>query len=223
MKISPAMEAMRKTQEDQERLYGGLSKEVLSQIENDSVLRSAQIPKLDISRIQIPKYEETPAGQAAGRAAIAGEESARQLREVAGLAGQMAEQMGKLQTVFLTDVLPQWFKNLENGSDATNKTLSQAERSLFWAKWALLASVVVSVVMTSWQVWIAHEYKIENDIQQNTSESLLRQHLIASQELNKQLVADSNRFKEELTKLRRSDGSPKASAFIKPKGEKISP
>jgi hypothetical protein len=101
---------------------------------------------------------------------------------------KMGEQMAALQTVFLSEVLPEWFRNLEDGARATNTTLRQAESSLFWAKWALVASVVLSVLMTGWQVWLAREYKLENDKQQESSELLMRQQLAAVRELNVQLT-----------------------------------
>lgn len=142
---------------------------------------------VDIEPFRPPKFEETAAGRTAARAASASEESAKQLSEVAGLMGTMAEQMAALQTVFLSEVLPQWFQNLEDGANATRTTLRQTESSLFWAKWALVASVVVSIVMTGWQVWLAREYKLENDKQQENTELLLRQQLKAAQDLNIQL------------------------------------
>lgn len=134
-----------------------------------------------------PAFEETTAGRTAARAASASEESARQLAEVAGLMGKMADDMAALQTAFLGEVLPEWFRNLEEGANTTNTTLRQAESSLFWAKWALVASVVVSVLMTGWQVWLAREYKLENDKQQESTELLMRQQLKAMQDLNSQL------------------------------------
>jgi hypothetical protein len=141
----------------------------------------------DIKPFRPPKFEETAAGRTAARAATASEESAKQLSEVAGLIGTMAEQMAALQTTFLSEVLPQWFQNLEDGADATRTTLRQAQSSLFWAKWALVASVVVSILMTGWQVWIAREYKLEDDKQQENIELILKQQLKATQDLNIQL------------------------------------
>ncbi|MDP3392017.1 MAG: hypothetical protein Q8Q40_02645 [Methylococcaceae bacterium] len=196
--ISSAVESMRKNFENQENLYkSGITKSIRSQLETDSVAKEARIHELFIPPpIHFPKLEETPVG----RAAIASEESARQLREVAGLVGQMAEKLGSLHTVFLTDVLPQWVNNLENSSQATNQTLNQAERSLVWAKRALFASVVLTI----FQLYIAREYKLENDTQQKTSESLMRQQLEAFHDNNKQLAADSKRLQEEFLKLSQS-------------------
>ena len=149
-------------------------------------LDSVRIPNLEA--IRPLRFEDSAAGRTAARSASASEESARQLAEVAGLMAKMGEQMAALQTVFLSEVLPEWFRNLEDGARATNTTLRQAESSLFWAKWALVASVVLSVLMTGWQVWLAREYKLENDKQQESSELLMRQQLAAVRELNVQLT-----------------------------------
>jgi hypothetical protein len=148
----------------------------------------------------MPKIEETPMG----RAAIASEDSATQLREVAGLVGDMADKLANLHTVFLTEVIPQWVDSLEENSDAMKTTLSQAETSLFWAKWALIASVVVTIAMTVWQNSIASDYKLDNDKQQTDAVLIMKEQLKASQELNKQLKTDAVQLKEELVKLQQS-------------------
>lgn len=153
----------------------------------DAIVSPTRPLMADVTPFRPPKFEETPVGRTAARAAMASEESAKQLTEVAGLMGTMAEQMAGLQTLFLSEVLPQWVQNLEDGANATRTTLRQAESSLSWAKWALVASVVVSVLMTGWQVWLAREYKLENDRQQENTELLLRQQLKAAQDLNTQL------------------------------------
>ena len=132
------------------------------------------------------------------------------------MVGQMASQMEKLQTMFLTEVLPEWHTNLEGSAKSASTALVQAERSLFWAKWALIASVVVTVLMTVWQVWIAHDYNLENDIQQNTSELLMRQQLAASQELNKQLAGESKLLREELVDFKQSVGTLQVEKLTKP-------
>lgn len=88
-----------------------------------------------------------------------------------------------------------------------------------------MASVILTVLITGWQLWIGGGYKLENDAQQNTSESLMRQQLVAPQELNEQLAVDSIRLKEGLAKPNRfveSLQAPKASESTKPKVEKVS-
>jgi len=187
---SSAVEAMRQAQEQN----GSFLRAALGAgTPNASALPSVDsVRALNFEAFIPPKFEDTVAGRTAARAASASEESARQLGEVAGLMGTMAEHMAALQTAFLSEVLPEWFRNLEEGATTTRTTLQQAESSLFWAKWALIASVVVSVLMTGWQVWLAREYKLENDKQQESTELLMRQQLAAIQELNKQLATKQN-------------------------------
>lgn len=192
LKFSPAVEALYKAQSDQERMFGDLTKGLHT--ESDKRIDYEPVPLRNL----IPKFEETPAG----RAALAGEESARQLREVAGLVGDMAEKLGKLHTVFLTEVMPQWTENLKQASEATNVTLNQAEHSLVWAKRGIFASIVVTIVMTGWQIWVAHDYQSDNDAQQKITESLLKQQIQAVQETNKQLAENSRLLKEELSKMK---------------------
>lgn len=199
LKMSPALDSITNSTASLGSLCASSLSKNTSQFVRDNLEKKSEVIEL-YHRPIIPKLEQTPAG----RAAIASEESARQLREVAGLVGQMAEQLGKLHTVFLTEVVPQWVNDLEASSQTTNKTLNQAERSLFWAKWALIASVIVTVLMTGWQLYVAREYKLENDGQQKTSELLMRQQLEAVQEHNKRLAADSNKLQEELVKLNQS-------------------
>ncbi|MDP1766228.1 MAG: hypothetical protein Q8K83_04930 [Methylotenera sp.] len=206
LKLSPAVEAYRKLQEDNDRLLGGMAhKDLLAQA---NILETPQHRMPELYR---PKFEETPIG----RAAIASEDSATQLREVAGLVGDMADKLATLHTVFLTEVIPQWVDSLEKNSGAMRITLSQTEKSLFWAKWALIASVVVTILMTVWQIWIVREYKLENDKQQTTSVLIMKEQLKASQELNKQLKTDAMQLKEELVKLQQSVGTLNATQSAK--------
>jgi hypothetical protein len=199
-----------------ERINAGLPKGSFSDSEKLALFAEPSISKLDMTHLRPPPFEETAAGQAAARAANASEGAVRQLGEVTGLVGQMASQMEKLQTMFLTEVLPEWHTNLEGSAKSASTALVQAERSLFWAKWALIASVVVTVLMTVWQVWIAHDYNLENDIQQNTSELLMRQQLAASQELNKQLAGESKLLREELVDFKQSVGTLQVEKLTKP-------
>ena len=166
-----------------------------------------EMPEPRIPKLYMPKFEETPIG----RATIASEDSATQLRQVAGLVGDMADKLANLHTVFLTEVIPQWVKSLEENAGAMQQSLSNAEdnltnaeENLKWAKWALIASVVVTILMTIWQIWIAREYKLENDKQQTASVLIMKEQLKASQELNKQLKTDAVQLKEELVKLQQS-------------------
>lgn len=185
-----ASETLRKFQEDRDRFASSKPIDLLSEIDKGPPFVSPIASERLLRSPTLPRMEETPMG----RAAIAAEESADQLQEVSGLVGQMVEQLGKLHTLFLTEVIPQWVRNLEDGAKATNTSIGLAKKAIY-------LSIGVTVLMTCWQLWVAREYKLENDKQQATSEALFRKQLEVSQELNTQLTADSKRLQEELSKL----------------------
>jgi len=195
--MSPAVEAIRRIQEDRQSLADRLANSVVPGLQKNAALLRPLDFEPHLARIEFPKVEDTPIG----RAAIAGEESARQLQEVVGLIGQMSEQLGRLHALFLTEVIPQWVKNIEDGSKATNTTLNQAERSLFWAKWAICASIVVTVLVTGWQLGVARDYKRDHDRQQNTSEDLLRAQFDESLRQDSRLAEDSKELRAALASL----------------------
>lgn len=233
LKISPAVEALRKAQDKRDLLFSSALKQPVGAFAASETLRKLQedkdrfasskpndllsnnpfAPEHLLRPPTLPRVEETPMG----RAAIAAEESAAQLQEVSGLVGQMVEQLGKLHTLFLTEVIPQWVRNLEDGAKATNTSIGLAKKAIYW-------SIGVTVLMTCWQLWVAREYKIENDKQQATSEALFRKQLEVSQELNTQLAADSKRLQEELSKLSRAVADLQqptpASSAPRPKADK---
>lgn len=191
---SAADKVYREIRESQQALADGLPKSFQPQVKRDSAMTGSPALEVHFPAIQFPKVEETPLG----RAAVAGEESARQLREVAGLAGQMTETIGSISELVVTKVLPEWYQSLKDGTQATNTALRKADHSLRLAWWAIVASILVTAAMTGWQVYLAREYKLENDAQQANSEAILRQQLDAIRALNMQLAADSKRLREEL-------------------------
>lgn len=170
--------------------YGGDDHEA-----NSKLVRAAwESPRVDSLKLPESKpFEETPTG----RTTMAVEESAKQLKEVVGLVGIMSERFIELHKTFLTEVIPQWVKNLDESADSAKVTFTQAERSLFVGKWALIASVVVTIGMTAWQLWIGHKYKVEDDKQQEVTESLMREQLAETRAQNKLLA-------EEISELRKA-------------------
>lgn len=211
LKMSPAVEAIQRLQNGHNQLHGhdflgaSAASEALRKIQKNHDFLSAKLPNdflskvndvnlLNVERIPLspsfPKVDQTPIG----RAANAAEASADQLQEVSGLVGQMVDQLGKLHTLFLTQVIPQWVKNLSDSAKATNTSIGLAKQAIYW-------SIGVTVLMTCWQLWIAREYKLDNDRQQLTSEALLRNQLQISQDLNAQLSGDFQRLQKEVIKL----------------------
>ena len=195
-------EVMRQRQiiEEQQRPFDSMHKTALEQLkpfEREIPTSYLSTPKIDLSIPHLPTTAETPIG----RAAIAGEESARQLKEVASMAAEMTDKIATLSEVMLTNVLPKWFQNLQEGANTTNESLQQAKTSVNLAKKAIFWSIGVTVAMTVWQIWLAHEYKLENDEQQNKSLELMSKQLKESQDLNQQLAEDSKKLSEQLTKM----------------------
>ena len=211
LKMSPAVEAMQRLQNGHNQLHGhdflgtSAASEALRKIQEIHDFLSAKLPNDFLSKVNdvnllnvertplsppFPKVDQTPIG----RAANAAEASADQLQEVSGLVGQMVDQLGKLHTLFLTQVIPQWVKNLSDSAKATNTSIGLAKQAIYW-------SIGVTVLMTCWQLWIAREYKLDNDRQQLTSEVLLRNQLQISQGLNAQLSADFQKLQKEVIKL----------------------
>ena len=198
-------EVMRQRQiiEEQQRPYDSMHKtalEQLKQFEGQTPTSYLSTPKIDLPIPYLPPIAETPIG----RAAIAGEESARQLKEVASMAAEMTDKIATLSEVMLTDVLPKWFANLQDGANTTNESLLQAKTSVNLARKAIIWSIVVTVAMTMWQILLAREYKLENDEQQNKSLELMSKQLKESQDLNKQLAEDSKKLNEQLSKMNQS-------------------
>jgi hypothetical protein len=140
------------------------------------------------------------------RTAEAVEESAKQLREVAGLTGQMAAQIGSLAELVVTKVLPEWYKNLQDNSKTAAKNIRIAVV-------AIIISSIVSVGVTGWQVWVARDYKFENDQQQDRIEKLMRDQLAEMQATNKRLAEDAAQLRGTLERLeQRATQSPRRAA-----------
>lgn len=208
LKGSSAVGAVLRALEDQERILKKMKGPTLPTIEVNlpkigaafnglPKMPSVEVPPpLSLPEIQLPPFEQT----ATGRAALAGEESARQLREVAGCMGAMADNLAGLHEVFLTQVIPKWKEELEEGTKATTTTLQQAERNIKLAKWALVASVVATVLMTCWQLWIARAYKLEADSQQDRMEHLMTAQLEESRKANQRLADDAKQLRESLAR-----------------------
>lgn len=207
-----ASEVMRRLQEEQLRVVGGIPRSVLDELEKNSTKTQFNVPDHLHRLPPMPRVEETPMG----RAAIAGEKSALQLQEVAGLVGQMTGQLGAMHELFLFKVVPQWVQNLEDSGKAAGTSIGLAKQAIYW-------SIFVTVAMTFLQLSVAQYYRAEDDEQQKASKALIQRQLDASLELNKQLAGDSKRLQDELAKLSLSAyamQAPTASTAAKPKVDK---
>ena len=78
----------------------------------------------------------------------------------------------------LTKVLPEWFRDLQDGAAAANKSIKIAYG-------AIIMSILGTVGVTAWQLWVAREYQRQDSVQQDTTERLLRDQLLATKQLKK--------------------------------------
>lgn len=143
-------------------------------------------PSLD--RLVPRRPEDTPIG----RATL---ESAKHSREVAQKIGGIVELVAGLNQTLITEVLPPWIKQVNDNQDHAQKSLDKAERSLVWAKWALIASVAASVLLTWWQIDVARSIDADSSAQQKRTEELLRDQLAVQRQLTDQQARDADQLR----------------------------
>lgn len=149
-----------------------------------------------------PRPEETKIG----KATLA---TAEQLQEVVRLNSEMVSHVSGLTEMFVKNVFPQWQQKLANDQAAAQEaqrlaeeettrrqreaqaSLNQANKSLKVAVWALIASVVVTIGATGWQLWVAKQYREEDARSQaaNTSGALAEAQLGEMKALRADLAA----------------------------------
>ena len=147
--------------------------------------RTIEIPRIPMP----PRPEDTRLG----RATL---ESAENSRDAAQKMHALVEVVGGLNQTLVKDVLPAWFKQVESDQHQAEEAFRQAGRSLWWTKWAVIASVVVSLLATWWQISVAREIDRENSASQRTSESLLREQLAAQQKLAEQKALEVTQLRQ---------------------------
>jgi hypothetical protein len=147
-----------------------------------------------ISGIKVPDIAFSmpdPRTMPAYRAARAGEAAAEHLADVAETTSQMMQSIGTLTTTMMTEVWPKWQAKVEDDRKSGQVSLAQANSSLKWTKWAMIASVLVSIATTGWQLWIARENRLEADKQQAAqlahTEALMREQTEAMKSLRVEL------------------------------------
>lgn len=123
-----------------------------------------------------PQFQETPLG----RATL---EGVRSTREVSQKMDALVEVVGGLNQTLITEVLPGWIKQVEQDQAAANKNIQHAAKGLTWTKWAVIVSVVVSVLVTWWQVWVAREIDAGNSVQAKKIEQLTAELLVAQKRM----------------------------------------
>lgn len=132
-------------------------------------------------------------------------ENAKHSRDMALKIDALAEVVGRLHQTLVTEVLPAWFQQVENNQHQANIVLSQAKSGLTWTKWTLIVSVIVSIMLTGWQILDTRELDSNNNIQQKKVESLLREQLATQKELIDQKVISENKLRELIQQQAKHD------------------
>lgn len=167
----------------------GLNAEnVTAQIE---LPRAYDVPKL----ILPPRFEETPMG----RATL---ESVENSRKVAKTMDDLVVVVAGLNQTLVRDILPAWFNKIEEDQKGAKSAFDQAARGLWWTKWAVIASVFVTIAATWWQVDVAKSIDRENSEQQKRSEVIQREQLAAQQKLIEQQTKDAAAMREIVVTLK---------------------
>lgn len=130
-----------------------------------------------------PQPEETTLGRAAIESAKNSKEAALKLEMLVGL-------MAGLHQTIIIDVLPAWKEQIEAGQRGARHAFEQTANGLMWTKWAVMASVVVAALTTTWQVHVAKQIDRESTEQQTRHEVLLGKLLEAQQKIFEQQAED---------------------------------
>lgn len=156
-----------------------------------------ELPKThDVTEFIMPaRFEETPMG----RATL---ESVENSRQVAKKMDDLVFVVGGLNQTLVQDVLPAWFNKIKEDQTSAKGAFEQAARGLWWTKWAVIASVFVTIVATWWQVDVARSIDRENTEQQKRAEAVLREQLAAQQKLIEQQAKDAAAMREVVTAMK---------------------
>jgi hypothetical protein len=177
---------------------------VMRDLNTQNVATQVELPRTyDAPKIMMPpRFEETPMG----RATL---ESVENSRQVAEKMDALVVVVAGLNQTMVQDVLPAWFKKIGEDQQAAKKSAGQAARSLQWTKWAVIASVFVTIAATWWQVDVAKTIDRENSEQQKRVEALLREQLGAQQKLIAQQAKDAAAMQEAVMTLRQTTSAVK--------------
>lgn len=153
--------------------------------------KTYEAPKL----IMPPRFEETPMG----RATL---ESLENSRQVAEKMDDLVVVVAGLNQTLVEDVLPAWFNKISEDQKAAKGAFNQAASGLWWTKWAVIASVLVTIAATWWQVDVAKSIDRENSEQQKRAETVLREQLTAQKKLIEQQAKDAAAMREVVATLK---------------------
>lgn len=152
-------------------------------------------PTPNVSRLIPQRPEETRLG----RATL---ESANNSREALQTMENLFQVVAGLNQTLIKDLLPAWVKKVEDDQNGAKEAFDQAATGLKWTQLAVFASVVVTVLVTWWQVSVARDIDRENTEQQKRVEIVLREQLATQQKLIEQQAQDSATMREAIAKLK---------------------
>lgn len=176
--------------------------------EIQEVTRAIEIPAIKFEKpLKPPRLEDTKVG----RATL---ESAKHIEVVANEIGTVAKNIGNLNQVMVSEVFPQWFKQVKEGQESAKEEARKTSSSLRWTKWAVFASVVVTIVATWWQDRVARELDAGNTEHQKAVVELLNNQLAAQQRLIEQQDRDAAQLRDALSALQKSQAGGSAAAAL---------
>ncbi|MNS40983.1 hypothetical protein D3C71_483930 [compost metagenome] len=118
----------------------------------------------------------------------------------------LVEVVGGLNQMLVKDVLPAWIDSAKSDQSNAKQAFRQAGLSLKWTRWAVIASVFLSVAATWWQISVTRQIDRENSVAQRTNESLLREQLAAQRSneslLREQLVAQQKSIEQQSVEMK---------------------
>jgi hypothetical protein len=126
-------------------------------------------------------------------------ESVENSRQVAKKMDDLVVVVAGLNQTLMQDILPAWFKKIEEDQEAAKGAFDQAASALRWTKWAVIASVIVTIAATWWQVDVAKTIDRENSEQQRRLETVLREQLSVQQKLIEQQAKNAEAMREVVT------------------------
>ena len=149
---------------------------------------------LSVEQLRIPRPEDSPIGRATLQ-------TAEQMGLLVEEMGKLADIVGGLNQTLVADVLPAWFAEVESGQQQAEVTLKQAAAGLRWTKWAVIASVVATLITAAWQVYVARDIDKGNGVLQERTEAVLKEQLKAQQALIEQQARDAEALRQTLSRL----------------------
>lgn len=127
-------------------------------------------------------------------------ESAQNSRETSQRMIALVEVVGGLNQTLVENILPAWVQKIEGDQKHAELALIQAGKNLNWTKWAVVASIVASFILTTWQIYVAHTIDRDNSGTQRTTEHLLREQLLTQQKLTDQQAFETSKLRELIEK-----------------------